>query len=392
MDAPTTPAERNAGQDDVVPDHYRQWVVKGPLPDGMLCEHNFEPRQIAMPDVANGEALVRIKLLNIHSATRLRIARGLIVDGTTDPNCYACAEVVRSRDPAFEVGDIIACQAGWQEYQIVRSSDLPIGFGEPTELVKALNHTRSPWTYVFRAELVRMWPPAVLMEIFGTSGMTAWFGMQEYGPLMPRDTVAVAAATGSVGTIVAQLAKAAGCRVVGFAGGRDRCKWVVETLKIDGCIDYTTDDFTLALRTAFPEGIDVFSDGVGGQMTEAVVRHMNRHARLFSYGLAAAAYGVDAGSVPAQKPTMRETFGITASVERVLRERNIKSGAWTVDAFYHERLRAENDLSRLMSMGHLHPHSRVTYGFERLPEAIVEQYRRRGTGKLQISFEKGADL
>lgn len=388
MDAPTKPTGRNAGMDVVVPDRFRQWVVKGRLSDGVLCEHDFEQRLIATPDIGKGEALVRVKLLNIHSATRLRIARGLIAEGTTDPNCYACAEVVRSRDPAFAVGDVVACQAGWQEYQVVRSSDLPVGFGEPNELVKALNRTRSPWTYAFRQELVRMWSPAVLMEILGTSGMTAWFGMQQCGPLMPGDTVAVAAATGSVGSIVAQLAKAAGCRVVGFAGGRDRCKWVIDTLGIDACIDYTAVDFPLALRTTFPEGIDVFSDGVGAPMTEAVVRHMNRHARLLSYGSAAAAYAGDAGA-PARKPSLRETFGIDASVERVLRERNIKSSAWTVDAFYHDRLLAENDLSRLMTMGQLVPHSRVTHGFDKLPDAIADQYRRRGTGKLQISFENG---
>jgi len=78
-----------------------------------------------------------------------------------------------------------------------------------------------------------------LMEMFGTSGMTAYFGMRECGPLMPRDCVAVAAATGSVGSIVAQLAKIAGCYVVGFGGGADRCDWVLETLGIDKCIDYT---------------------------------------------------------------------------------------------------------------------------------------------------------
>lgn len=370
-----------------VPDHFRQWVVKEGVAGGVLREQNFEQRVVPMPHMQEGEALARIKLINVHAATRMRIARGLIPEGATDPNNYACAQIVRSRDPAFAVGDVIACQAGWQEYQIVRSSDPPVGFNEPCELVQALNRTRSPWTYVFRPALVRMYPPEVLMEIFGTSGMTAWFGMQQYGPLMPRDTVAVAATTGSVGSIVAQLAKAAGCRVVGFASGAQRCRWVLEHLGIDACLDHTASDFDDALHTAFPEGIDLFSDGVGGALTARVVARMNRHARLFSYGSAAAAYADEVGDVPAQRPTLRDVFGIDATIERMLRERHIKSGAWTVDNFYHDRLRAEDDLARLVRMGLIQSHCRTVHGFERLPEAIAGQYRERGIGKLQIAFE-----
>ena len=383
MSTPTGLASRNF----VLPDHFRQWVVKDSLASGALHEQNFAQRVVPMPQLEDGEALVRVMLINVHAATRMRIARGLIAQGATDPNNYACARVVRSRDPAFAVGDVIACQAGWQEYQIVRSRDLPVGFSEPDELVKALNGTRSPWTYVFRPALARMWPPKVLMEIFGTSGMTAWFGMRQYGPLMPRDTVAVAAATGAVGSIVAQLAKAAGCRVVGFAGGPERCRWVLEHLGIDACLDYTANDFDAALLSAFPEGIDVFSDGVGGTLTERVVPRMNRHARLFSYGSAAASYAEEVGNTPAHKPTLREVFGINATVEGMLRERHVHSGAWTVDSFYHDRLRAEDELSRLMRMGLIRSHSRAVRGFERLPEAIADQYRQRGTGKLQIAFE-----
>jgi NADPH-dependent curcumin reductase CurA len=294
---------------------------------------------------------------------------------------------VQSRDAAFTVGDVVACQAGWQEYQVIRASDPPVGFNEPSELVKAMNGTCSPWTYVFRPALARQWSPSILMEIFGTSGMTAWFGLREYGPIMPRDTVAVAATTGSVGSIVAQLAKVAGARVIGFAGGPERCRWVVDTLRIDGCIDYLSPQLEDELAVAFPEGIDVYSDGVGGELTGRIVARMNRHGRLFSYGSAAASYASNPGPAPAVRATMRETFGITEPVERLLRERHIKSGEWTVDSFYHEREQAENDLSRLLSMQRIRPHARVTRGFDNLPSAIADLYRLPRAGKLQVSLE-----
>jgi NADPH-dependent curcumin reductase len=370
-----------------VPRQFRQWVVRQALSSDQLGEQDFEQRTLPTPVLRDGEALVRVKLINIHAATRLRIARGLVPLGQTDPENYACGEVVLSRDPTFEVGDIVACQAGWQEYQVIRSGDGPVGFDRAEGLVFALNGTRSPWNYVFRPLLVRRWSPSVLMEIFGTSGMTAWFGLQQCGPLTPRDAVAVAATTGAVGSIVAQLAKAAGCRVVGFAGGLERCRWAQGELGLDLCLDYSATDFDEALRMSFPDGIDVFSDGVGGQLTERVVRKMNMRGRLLSYGSAAMSYeGTAVASRPIRQ-TLRQKFGINAEVERMIMEMNLRSDAWTVDRFYHERLRAEDDLSRLMLSGQLRSHARTVEGFELLPAAIVGQYQSRGIGKLQISFD-----
>jgi NADPH-dependent curcumin reductase CurA len=126
---------------------------------------------------------------------------------------------------------------------MISSSSLPIGFKEPGGGVKALNGTCSPWNYVFRRHLVKRWPIDVLMDVFGTSGLLAWFGMREYGPLLQGETVAVGAVSGSVGSMVAQLAKVAGCKVVGFASGQKRCLQLTRTLGIDGCIDYRNERF-----------------------------------------------------------------------------------------------------------------------------------------------------
>ena len=370
-----------------VPDHFGRWVVAQAPVDGELGLANFRREVVETPRLQDGQALVRVKLINIHSATRLRMARGMIRLSETDLNNYACAEVVASRDTRFAVGDLIACQAGWQEYDVISSRSSPVGFTEPHELVKALNGTSSPWTYVMRPALTKTWTTSVLMDIFGTSGMTAYFGAREYGPLMPSDAVLVAAATGSVGSIFAQLAKAAGCRVVGIAGGPDRCRWVMETLGIDGCLDYRATTLEADIAATFPSGIDVFSDGVGGTLTELVAGHIKLNGRLFSYGGAAAAYAPAFGDAPAVKPTMRQTFGISQVVEERLRSHNIKSGAWTVDMFYHERPGAEDELARLMLMGRLRSNSRVVRGFDRLPRAIVDLYRQPRAAKLQVAFE-----
>ena len=210
--------------------------------DNILGPEQFELREVPIPELLQKQALVRVKLVNIHSGTRARMANGMTKLGDTDKSNYACAEVIQSRDRTFKEGDVIACQAGWQDYQIVSSEDACVGYGPASDLTKALNGTNSQWNYVFRPAMVKMWSTEVLMEMFGTSGMTAYFGLRECGPLIPRDNVAVAGTTGSVGSIAAQLARIAGCHVVGFGGGPERCQWVVDTLGIDKCIDYRAGD------------------------------------------------------------------------------------------------------------------------------------------------------
>ncbi len=369
-----------------MPKTYRKWIYAKPMVDDALGPEQFALRELPIPELQQDQALVRVKLVNIHSATRLRMARAMTKLGDTDLSNYACAEVIQSRDKTFKEGDIIACQAGWQDHQIISSDDASVGYGRPSELVKALNGTNSQWNYVFRPAMVKMWPPEVLMEMFGTSGMTAYFGLRECGPLMPGDAVAVAGATGSVGSIAAQLAKIAGCYVVGFGGGADRCKWAEDTLGIDRCIDYRAKDFAAQLEAAFPSGIDVYADGIGGALTETVIAIMKQNSRLLSYGSAAAFYA-DKLDAPQHRPPLRRAFGISETVETVLKKRNIKSEAWIVDEFYHERLTAEDDLSRLLRRGALKPINNVAEGFDSLPNAVVGLYTTARSGKLQVRFE-----
>jgi NADPH-dependent curcumin reductase CurA len=364
---------------------FRQWIFAKPLENDAIQAEQFALREMPIPALRPNQALVRVRLLNIHSATRQRMVTGITKLGDTDYSNYACAEVIRSHDPTFKEGDLIACQAGWQDYQIISSLDQPIGYKPPNELVKALNGTNSQWNYVFRPAMVKMWPPEVLMEIFGTSGMTAYFGLRECGPLVPRDAVAVAGVTGSVGSIAAQLAKIAGCYVVGFAGGAERCLWATETLGINACIDYRAKDFEAQLRATFPNGVDVYSDGVGGGLTEIVMRLMNRNARLLAYGAAAALYAERIEPL-ARGGSLRRAFGISETVEAVLKARNIKSEAWIVDEFYDQRLAAEDELSRRLRSGALRPVTNVVDGFETLPNAIISLYASPRSGKLQVRF------
>ncbi len=368
-----------------MPSTFRQWVYVRPMQDDAVDAGCFDMRTMPLPTLAEGQALVRVRLINIHSNTRMRMALGAIPLGNTDSANYACAEVIETRDPSFKVGDVIACQAGWQDYAVVSSSDAAIGYGPASAATKALNRTNSQWTYAFRPSLVKAWTSDVLMDVFGTSGMTAWFGMRECGPILPSDTVLVAGVTGSVGSLAAQIACAAGARVVGLAGSPAKCAWAVETLGIAACIDYRGEGLADRIRAAAPSGVDVFSDGAGGDLTGLVVSSMNEGGRLFSYGMTSAFYASRLNRPTGKRP-LRQTFGISEDVETLLTQRNIRSECWIVDSFYDQRLAAEDALSDLLKSGALKPVNTVVEGFDKLPEAIASLYKTQSAGKLQVSF------
>ena len=282
------------------PKTYRKWIYAKPMADNKLTLDQFKMVEEPMPDVPQGKCLIEVKVLNIHSGTRSRLG-GQTKLGDTDKSNYACARVIKSRDKSFKEGDIIACQAGWQTHQVISSEDESIGYGPANEMTIALNGTKSHWNYVFRPQMVKMWSPEILMDVFGTSGTTAYFGMRECGPIMPTDQVAVAGTTGSVGALAAQLVKARGAYCVGFGGGPERAKWCVDTLGVDKGLDYRAKDLDAQLKAAFPKGIDVYSDGVGGSLSESIAKLMNPNSRYFSYGTAAAYYDENPAQVVGRK-------------------------------------------------------------------------------------------
>ena len=380
------------------PKTYKKWVLAKPVVDRKLTAENFRLVEERIPQIKQGQCLVKVRLINIHASTRDRMGpNGTTKVGETDNTNYACADVLQSRDRTFKEGDTIACLAGWQTHQIISSSDgQQPGYDLPSELVKELNGTSSAWAYVFRPAMTRMYEPDVLMDIFGTSGTTAYFGMRECGPLMPGDKLAVAGTTGSVGSIFAQLAKARGCYVVGFGGGPERAKWVTDNLGIPA-IDYRAKDLDAQLKAAFPEGVDVFSDGVAAELSESVTRLMKRNSRYFAYGAAGPIYSEKPPSQgPARAPGGPRAGGqphitnrgpnMSDSIYKIVQERNIKVEAWQEQYLYQDRIEAENYLSRLMYGGLLRPFHTVIEGIENVPKGIMAQYESSVYGKLQLKF------
>jgi NADPH-dependent curcumin reductase len=171
-------------------------------------------------------------------------------------------EVVRSNDPKFKPGDVVLGMGGWQDYAIMDGKEL-----------RKLDPNAAPLS--------------TALGVLGMPGMTAYTGLLNIGQPKAGETVAVAAATGPVGSLVGQIARMRGCRAVGIAGGRAKCDYVVQELGLDACVDYKAGNLFDGLKKACPKGIDVLFENVGGEILDAELRLMNVFGRIVICGLIA---------------------------------------------------------------------------------------------------------
>ncbi|MGY4483538.1 NADPH-dependent curcumin reductase CurA [Bradyrhizobium sp. LM3.2] len=204
-------------------------------PSGKLGPEHFKMVEGAMPEPKDGEALLRVRYISLDAANRAWM-HGATYRSAVEANSVMAgggiAEVVSSKAPGLVPGDIVFGDTGWQEFAAVPAKHL----------------TKMP----------KLEPMTHLLSVFGIAGLTAYFGLLEIGKPKQGETVVVSAAAGSVGSIVGQIAKIRGCRVVGIAGGADKCNWLTSELGFDAAVDYKDGAVFKALRAAAPKGIDVY--------------------------------------------------------------------------------------------------------------------------------------
>ncbi len=241
-----------------------QRIVLAARPRGPVVEENFRLENVAVPALAEGEVLVRNHYLSLDPYMRGRMsaaksyASSQALDHTMIGNTVG--QVVASRHPHFAVGDYAAGLLGWAEMGVADAGAL-------------------------RKLDVAALPLSVYLGAAGMPGMAAWYGLNHI--ILPKagETVVVSAASGAVGSVVGQLAKLRGCRVVGIAGGPEKCAHVVDVLGFDACIDYKAGKLEADLAAATPDGVDGIFENVGGVTLEAALARTNAFARIALCGL-----------------------------------------------------------------------------------------------------------
>lgn len=324
-------------------------------PEGPIDGNTFNLETGPVPEIGEGEALVKVKWISVDPTNRTWIGEEptyLPPVGIGETmRALGLGEVVASNNGNFPVGALVNGLTGWSDYTVISDSN-------PLMVVP---------------DQAGSTPPATLLGLLGMTGVTAYFGMLEIGEPKEGETVVVSAAAGAVGSVAGQLAKLKGARVVGIAGGPEKCAWIIDELGFDAAVDYKADDWRQQLKAATPDGIDVDFENVGGEIMETVFRRLNVNARVALCGLISA-YNDDT------RPFDPHIFG------RLLINRVRLQGFIILD-YYPRFGEAITQLSQWAAEGKLKSEQTVVEGFENLPNALNMLFKGENKGKLVVKID-----
>ncbi len=332
-----------------MPDKINRQIVLASRPVGYPRESDFKLVETEFPRPAEGELVVRAIWLSLDPYMRGRLndvqsyapaveIGGVMVGGVA-------GEVVESRTPAFQVGDIVQGPLGWQEYAVSDGRNLGI---------------------VDRS----LGPLSTSMGVLGMPGMTAYFGLLDVGSPEPGDTVVVSAASGAVGQVVGQVARIMGCNVVGIAGTPEKTDFLINDLGFDAAINYKTDNLESALDATCPDGVDVYFDNVGGDITDAVLERINTGARISVCGQISQ-YNLEEPELAARNL-------------RLLIVNQARMEGFLVTKFAARFDEARKRMSKWMATGQLRYRKDVVEGLENAPRALIGMMTGENFGKLLV--------
>jgi NADPH-dependent curcumin reductase CurA len=323
-------------------------IVLDKKPNGKLTVDCFRTQSSRVTDPGPGEVLCRTLLLSLDPANRAWMQgatyRGEVHAGTVMPG-FTLAEVVASNDIKFKAGDLVEGDGGWQQYFVLPAK--------------------------FLQKRVRREPLSHLMSVLGITGKTAYCGLLDIGNPQPGETVVVSAAAGATGSIAAQVAKIRGARVVGIAGGPEKCRWLVDELGLDDAIDHRDGNVYATLKSKCPAGVDVYFDNTGGPILEAALSRMNLNGRIVCCG------------VVSQYDTATPASG-PRGVPGLLVTKRLKMQGFIVSDYVQLLPQAEKDLAQWTAEGKLKVAEDIIDGLDNAPAGLVGLLAGENRGKRMI--------
>jgi NADPH-dependent curcumin reductase CurA len=337
----------------------RQWVL-AERPTGPVRASNFRLVETLLRPLEEGEFRIEVLYLGVAA-----VMRGYMLNTEKFERPLAIGDVmhgrgvgriVESRHPEWQVGEIVHGKMGWQQYAIADGS---------------------PYYLMFKVHQ-RVAPVSTALGVLGLTGFTSYLGLVDIGAVQAGDRVLVSGAAGGVGSNVGQIARLLGADPVGIAGSHDKCALLTARLGYRAAIDYRHEPVEQRIGELFPDGIDVFFDNVGGEILDAGLVHLRRHARVVLCG--AISQYIDGVERPY---ALRNAFAIFKKMARM-------------EAFFIYELgdrfeRAELQLADWIAAGRLHYQEDILEGIERMPEALIRLFEGRNVGKQLVRVIPGAD-
>ncbi len=331
----------------------KQWLLAA-RPQGEPTRDNWQYTETELAEPGAGEVQVKVEYISLDPAMRgwMNDSKSYIepVQIGEVMRAGAVGEVIKSNDDNFSAGDKVYGNFGVQSYAVCSTKGI---------------HKVDP----------SLAPLERYLGVLGMPGMTAYFGLLKTGLPKAGETVVVSGAAGAVGSVVGQVAKIKGCRVVGIAGGQEKCKYLTEQLGFDAVIDYKNEDVKKALRSACPQGVDVYFDNVGGEILDAVLTAINLHARIVICGAISQYNNTTAVKGPSNY--------LSLLVNRARME-----GIVVFDNARHYG-EAAQEMAGWIAQGKLKAKEHVVAGLETFPDTLMMLFKGENFGKLVMQVEHG---
>jgi hypothetical protein len=326
-----------------------QRIVLAARPQGGVAPTDFRLEAVPVPEIGEGQLLVRNHYLSLDPYMRMRMEDiksyaapqaidEVMIGGTA-------GEVIASKNPKFAVGDKVVGMLGWSEMGVSDGS-----------MLKKVDSTQIPLS--------------AYLGVVGMPGMTAWYGLNKILQPKPGQTIAVSAASGAVGSVVGQLAKLQGCRVIGIAGGKAKCQLVIDSFGFDACVDYKAGNLFRDIKAAAPDGIDGLFENVGGVVMDASLNQMNPFGRVALCGMIS---GYDGQPMPVH------------ALHKVLSMRLMVQG-FIVSEHLELWPQGLSELGQLVATKKLNYRETIAEGLAAAPEAFIGMLRGKNIGKQLVKL------